>query len=342
LSLAVLSVAYPFAQVGIDAVGGAEQVLARIDRALVEAGHVSIVVAREDSSPAGDLIPIRGFHGVLTKDVQMEAHRYAREAIGRALRLWKIDVVHFHGVDFHAYLPPDGVPALITLHLAPSRYPPLVFSLRRPQTYLHCVSRTQQQQCPPETALLPPIENGVPLAEFQPGERKEDYAITLGRICPEKGLHLAMEAAKMAGIRLLIGGEVFKYETHERYFHQEIAPRLDGDRQFLGPLKLDRKRRLLQAARCLLASSLIPETSSLAAMEALACGTPVIAFRSGALTEIVQDGVTGFLVDDVCEMADAIGKVATIDPVVCRVYAERHFAADRMVTRYMEVYDRIA
>ena len=109
-------------------------------------------------------------------------------------------------------------------------------------------------------------------------------------------VHLGLDAAAIASVPVLVGGQVFPYPDHERYFADEIAPRLTGTRCFLGPVAFARKRRLLTAARCLLIRCRVPEAISLVAMEALACGTPVIAFRAGALPKIIEDGRTGFLV----------------------------------------------
>ncbi len=117
---------------------------------------------------------------------------------------------------------------------------------------------------------------------------------------------------------------------------------LDEWRRFLGPLPFARKRRLLSAARCLLVPSLAAETSSLVAMEAAACGTPVIAFRAGALADIVVDGETGFLVDDAHEMAARIDDVACIDPERCRALARAHFPIERMTDDYLERYRVLA
>jgi glycosyltransferase involved in cell wall biosynthesis len=166
--------------------------------------------------------------------------------------------------------------------------------------------------------------------------------MVLGRICPEKGVHLAIEAAKRADIGLLIAGSVFPYEAHERYFAEEVAPLLDGRRRFIGPVDFARKRRLLTGARCLLVPSLAPETSSLVARESLACGTPVVAFRNGALPATLDEGVTGFLVDSVEGMAAAIPKVRHLDSEQCREVARQRFSLDRMVARYFETYAALA
>ena len=168
------------------------------------------------------------------------------------------------------------------------------------------------------------------------------YAITLGRICPEKGQHTALQAAHLAGTGLLIGGQVFAYPAHQRYFATEVAPLLDGRRRFLGPLPLARKRRLLAGARCLLVPSTAPETSSLVAMEAMACGTPVIAFPSGALADLVDHGRTGFLVDSVAGMAQAIGSARQIDPAACRSVAQHRFSQSGMIAGYLDAYRRLA
>src|SRR5205814_2890751 len=115
---------------------------------------------------------------------------------------------------------------------------------------------------------------------------RSDFVVVLGRICPEKGFHLAALAARLAGLPLRLGGQVFPYATHEEYFSHVLSPLFDEHWfRFLGPLDPAGKRRMLRAARCLLIPSQVPETSSLVAMEALANGTPVVAFRAGALTD---------------------------------------------------------
>jgi glycosyltransferase involved in cell wall biosynthesis len=163
--------------------------------------------------------------------------------------------------------------------------------------------------------------------------------LALGRICPEKGFHLALDAVMEANVPMILAGETFRYREHEEYLCTELVPRLDGRlRRFIGPVGSRRKWRLLAGARCLLVPSLVSETSSLVAMEALACGTPVIAFASGALPEIVEDGRTGFVVDGPSSMARAIRKIDRIDRATCRQVARERFSADRMTADYFQRY----
>ena len=342
MRLTILSVAYPLAPVGPDAVGGSEQVLHALDGALVAAGHDSIVVAMEGSTVAGTLVPVPRREGPLSNAVREAAWPAHEAAIQDALLRWPVDVIHMHGLDFWAYLPPPGPPVLATLHLPPSWYPEGTLFPARADTWLQCVSHAQHRACPPGVKLLAPVENGVPVAALAARHAKRRFALMLGRICPEKGVHLAIEAAKQADIPLLIAGELFPYEDHQRYFSEEVKPRLDRQRRFIGPVGFARKRRLLTAARCLLVPSLVDETSSLVAREAAACGTPVIAFPRGALPETVEDGRTGLLVTDVDEMAAAIEKAATISPRICREVAQARFSLENMVGRYFDIYERLA
>jgi glycosyltransferase involved in cell wall biosynthesis len=206
----------------------------------------------------------------------------------------------------------------------------------------NCVSMAQQRTFPPLPTMLPPISGGVLVERLQARHAKRDFALALGRVCPEKGFHLALDAAALAGVSLLIAGQVFPYPYHQHYFDEQILPRLGPRARFLGPVGFARKRRLLTAARCLLVPSLVAETGSLVAMEALACGTPVVAFPAGALAEIIEPGVTGFLVNDVREMAKAIHAAGKIDPERCRAAAAERFSLERMVERYFAVYERLA
>ncbi len=337
MGLTVVSVAYPFAPVTADPAGGAEQVLAQLDHALVRAGHRSVVVAQAGSVVAGELVAVPAPAGEIDDDTRNAAYVHVRAAV--AAVAGQADVIHLHGLDFERYLPPPGAPRLVTLHMPLDWYAPgaLVADVS-----LQPVSADQARRAPGGLALLDPIGNGVDVAHYRPSPTRGDYALVLGRVAREKGFHDAIDAARMAGVPLRAAGAVFPYPEHRRYFDEEVVPRLDGERCWVGAVAGEAKRDLIAGARCMLIPSTAPETSSLVAMEALACGVPVIAFRSGALPEIVEDSVTGMIVDDVAGMARAIERIGTIDPAACRRAAVERFAVERTTARYLDLYRRLA
>ncbi|MCU1298161.1 MAG: hypothetical protein JWO91_2439 [Acidobacteriaceae bacterium] len=346
MRLTVLNVSYPLARVSGNTAGGAEQVLANIDEALVRAGHQSLVIAPAGSRCHGLLLSTPSLQSFLDEHVKQLAREQHRAAILHALERFPVDVVHLHGVDLLDYLPPAGVPVVVTLHLPLDWYPPQIFDLSRPETYLVCVSEPQARSRPPGAQIFRVIENGVSLVDFKSskvncGRAKGNYALGMGRICPEKGFHLAMEACRLVDVPFFLAGTVFDYPTHRAYFERSILPLLSRTQRFLGPIGGERKRHLLSGAKCLLIPSLVAETSSLVAMEAMACGTPVIAFRAGALSELIDQGRTGFLVSGVEEMAESIPAASALDPETCRREAAERFSADRMVTNYLRLYDEI-
>ena len=341
MSLTVLSVSYPLARVSPDATGGSEQILSILDRALVAAGHRSIVVAPEGSRVAGELLPITWPEGVLDDVAKSDAQARNRAAMATALARYSVDLVHLHGLDFDRYLPAPGLPVLATLHLPPAWYAREALRPRRPDTWFNGVSASQHAACPPSPSLLPPVENGIPVSSLQARHAKRRFALFLGRICPEKGVHLALQAAHRAGVPLLVAGEVYPYAAHREYFEAEVRPLLDRQRRFIGPVGFARKRRLLTAARCLLLPSLAEETSSLVAREAAACGTAVIATPNGALRDTVLPGRTGFLVETVDAMARAIEDCGIIDPEACRALARDRFDEGTMIAGYFDLYRRL-
>ena len=269
-------------------------------------------------------------------------HRWRfQAAIDRALSKHRIELIHMHGVDFDQHVLPPDIPVLVTLHMPIHWYRPEAWATFADRAQFVCVSETQRRTGPKLLAKVPIIENGVSLPKIRPDREREDFALALGRICPEKNVHEALEAGTRAGTCVLVGGHVSPYREHGEYFAEKVQPLLNCDsvtHRFLGPMEAERRQRLLARAKCLLLSTRAPETTSLTAMEALSVGTPVIAYRSGALNEIVEDGVTGFLVDSVEEMADAIQRVDRIRAEDCRAAAERRFSHERMVHDYFDLY----
>ncbi len=344
--LTILSVAYPLAPVGPDAVGGSEQVLSALDHALVAAGHRSLVVASAGSVVAGELLPIPALPTGRTLGHEDAELRLAaiRTRMDEALATRDVDVVHMHGLDFYKYLPPPGPPVLATLHLPPDWYPPEALAPSRPDTWVNCVSASQAERMPPGAGrIVPPITNGVAVRQLGAVRpRVEPYALMLARVCPEKGLHLALEAAHAAQRSLVIAGAVFPYKDHLDYFEERVRPLLDRRRRWVGPVGFTQKRRLLAAARCLVVPSLVPETSSLVAMEAASCGTPVVAFRIGALPEVVEHGRTGLIVDDLAGLVAALDAVGSIDRALCRAVAAQRFSHEQMAAAYIAQYRQLA
>jgi glycosyltransferase involved in cell wall biosynthesis len=337
----ILTVAYPFAPVRPDSVGGAEQVLQLVESALVSRGFRSMVVAHADSIVAGELCGVEVPEGVVTPAVRTAVERGMQNMIDAAVRSNKIDLVHMHGVDFADYVLPKDLPVLVTLHLPPTWYPPEIWHL--PQNYtLQCVSESQRGACPSKAqSRIIVVPNGVVLPSSAQTVQRENFALLLSRICPEKGLHIGMKAARTANMPVVLAGNVYPYSEHLEYFAREIEPLLGNDARFIGPAAVEAKHRLLQQARCLLVPSLVEETSSLVAMEAGMAGTPVIALRSGALRQIVEEGRTGFLVSDGAGMAAAIGRLGGIDAEVCRRTARERFSADDMIDRYVALYEKL-
>lgn len=347
MPLTVLSIAYPFAPVGPAAVGGAEQVLSAIDAALTARGDRSIVVACQGSEVTGRLydVPLPSVETLREADRTWARKRF-QAAIDRAAGAHFVDVIHMHGLDFADYLLPGDIPVLATLHLPISWYGQAVYEAKARGVHLCCVSESQRRTCPRDLAPVVVVENGVTIPDLPPKPQRANFALVLGRICPEKNAHEALDAGTLAHTPVYVAGQVFPYAEHQRYFQEQIQSRLQDSgspvrHEFLGPIGTEERTALLARAKCLLHPTLAPETSSLVAMEALAAGTPVIAYRSGALEELVTDGVTGLLVDSVAEMAEAIRRVDQISPAACRREAELRFNRKRMISEYLEVYEHL-
>jgi CelD/BcsL family acetyltransferase involved in cellulose biosynthesis len=335
--LTILNVAFPFAPVGPDPVGGAEQILFTLDTQIVKTGHSSIVLASRGSRTAGHLVSPPSHTGMIDTAAKARRHAAYQHALEQLLREHAIDVIHLHGCDFADYIPATELPIIVTLHLPPSWYPAAAFDAR--EVTRVCVSHAQRAACPPGAAIAHVITNGVDLARYQPSSRRAQHVLAIGRLCPEKGFDIALRAAKLANVPMVLAGATFGYEAHEQHVRESILPLLDNERRFVGAIAGNAKRTLLAEARCLLVTSRVEETSSLVAMEALASGTPVVGFRRGALPELVEHGRTGWLVEHEDELPDAIIAARALSPLDCRDAARERACAARMTARYLAVYE---
>jgi len=331
----VLNVAYPLLPVGPGSGGGAEQILYLLDRGLAERQIDSLVIAAEGSRVSGKLWPTPVAHDEITEAMRSEAHTLHRRTMEKVLASEHVDVIHFHGLDFGAYVPQTSVAKAVTLHLPIPWYDPV--SLDDREIHLVAVSEAQAASAGGMT-ISRVVRNGIDTSRHLPGDRERTSLLWLGRICPEKGTHIALEVARGADLPLIVAGPVHPFASHRDYFRREVEPLLDNKRVYVGPVDLKEKAKLLSRARALLIPSLAPETSSLVAMEAASSGTPAIAFRSGALPEVVQNGITGFIADDVAGMIEAVAQIGHISPLRCRQHAIENFSSERMVDNYLSLY----
>jgi len=177
--------------------------------------------------------------------------------------------------------------------------------------------------------------NGIDASAFTYRDRPGAYLVFLGRFHEEKGAHLAIEIAKRAGVRLKLAA----IPQDEEYFRTRIAPHVDGDRvQFLGEVEREARDHLLGEALALVHMTTRPERFGLVLVEAMACGTPVLGARMGSIPEIVADGVTGFLCDDVEQAVARVPQLAALDRAACRARVEAEFTVERMIDRYCDAY----
>ena len=188
------------------------------------------------------------------------------------------------------------------------------------------------------------VHHGLPLAHFQPSVKQpEQFFVWLGRFVPEKGPHLAIEAAKKANVPLILAGTIDRHvQASVDYFKQVIEPHIDHQHvKYIGPVNMKQKMDLLSRARGLLNPLQWEEPFGMVMIEAMAVGCPVIAFRRGAAPEIVVHGKSGFLVHDLNEMVHFIARAGELDRRVIRAHVEQHFTIRTMVQQYTTVYKKI-
>lgn len=187
----------------------------------------------------------------------------------------------------------------------------------------------------PELDYVATVHHGVDLGLLPFDPEGGPGLVAFGRIHPDKGTHTAIEIARRAGLPLTVCGIV----QDRRYFEERVAPHVDGERvRFLGSVGPGRRAEILGGSAALLHPIAFDEPFGLSVVESMACGTPVVAYRRGSMAEVVDSGVTGFLVDTVEEAVRAVSRVGAIDRAGCRAQAERRFGVERMVTNYLRIY----
>jgi len=325
--------------------GGVEQVIDLLCRELVRRGHaVTLFAAPGTRSPATVRPLLDRPHPEAIDDVLYEADHVAQafEQIDLAAAAGiPFDVMHDHS-GFTALAMADRIatPVVHTVHGPFSDAIARFYTRHGHRAAIVAISRTQLADAPPDLAVRAVIPNPIAVESWPLRRHKDDYLLWIGRVAADKGPHRAIDAARRAGRRLVLAGPI--QPGQEQFFESEVQPRLGGGRaQYIGEVGGTRKQELFARAAALLMPIRWPEPFGLVMIEALACGTPVVAFPEGAASEIVVHGDNGFLVDDEAEMADAIAELADLDPGRCRVSAGR-YAAPGIAAEYEAVYRELA
>ncbi len=345
--LRILYVAYPLLPVSDESAGGAEQMLWTLEREMHSLGHSTVVAACEGSRISGELL-ITGSPTTEVDAFEQRNAEHTARVVEFACDMQRggagFDLVHDKSGLFFSCASVVSAPVLATLHLAPSLYNSSAFRDIAPNVTFNCVSESQLASFRHLPGMAGVVENGIGVARFPFCAHKRDYLLWMGRICEEKGTHVAIDIAQEAGMPLIIAGQVYPFSYHQEYFAREVAPRIERANvqiQFVQRPSFADKVKLLQNARAVLIPVLIDETSSLIAMEAMACGTPVIAFRRGALPEVVAHHETGMIVDSAEEMVGATKRIKEIDAKRCRERVEVKYDSRRMANDYERLYMRI-
>ncbi|MCL6431364.1 MAG: glycosyltransferase family 4 protein [Anaerolineae bacterium] len=328
-ALHVAVVSTPHIKTPPEGYGGCEAVAGGLAEELVRRGHEVTLFATDDSHTSANL---RWFASALPRGPY--GHQGYREIIhlAHALRHGHYDLVLNHCVQAVPILELyREAPALTTLH-----YRPQVLA-DFPHLGYVAVSRRQAALCR-EAGLnvLGVVYNGIDPTPYRVVPEKGDYLLWIGRFHVNKGPDLAIEVAERLGARLLLAAPP-PPEDQEEFFAARVRPRLRGSIEWIGGAEGEAKYRLFEGARCTLCPVRWEEPFGLVMIESMASGTPVVGFRRGSVPEIIVDGVTGYVVDDVEDMTAAVQRVEAINPHACRERVERHFTAAAMTEGYLRL-----
>ncbi|MGH8908641.1 MAG: glycosyltransferase family 4 protein [Egibacteraceae bacterium] len=320
------------------AYGGWEQVAGNLADGLVARGHDVTLFATADSLTTARLSSV--VDRPLSEDPGLGRHAREHEAmhVASALaRAAEFDVLHNHAGCFPVCAAPlVATPVLTTLHgSAAEEGSRLIYRRHRDLPYVS-ITDAERRLCP-ELSYVATVHNGIAVDRFPFCDRAGGYLLCIGRMSPDKGIHLAIPAAARAGMLLVLAGIV--PEENAAYFDARIRPHLaDGAVEFIGPVTHAEKGPLMAGAAASLHLVTYEEAFGLTITESLACGTPVIATRRGSIPELLRHGATGFIVDDVEEVAGLVARLGEIDRRACRIEAETRFDVARMVAGYERCY----
>ncbi len=252
---------------------------------------------------------------------------------------WGADVIHDHtlaGPILAAETRNASAPVVTTMH---NQFDTELTELyRRASHRVPIVAISHAQRRPvPDLPIARVIHHGVRADDFPVGDGDGGYLLFLGRMSPDKGPHRAMEAAYKAGKRLIMCAKM-RDPWEFDYFDEYVRPYLNDDIRYLGEVAHERKLELLAGAEALLFPIRWNEPFGMVMIEALACGTPVLAFPEGAVPEVIEDGRTGVLCHDVADLTEAIGRIGQLDRAACRAAVEGYFSTDRMVREYLDLF----
>lgn len=332
----IAPISHPFPPTGY---GPWERVCSDLTEGLVELGHEVVVFAPHGSQTSGQLHPTveRPLSEAEKKvDPRLEETEHIAEAVSESIRR-RLDVVHSH-LHVHAlgYGPLMPMPLVTTLH--GSAWVEAHHRLLRRFRDLPFVSLSEsERRFLPELNYVATVGNGIRLADFPAGPGGDDL-VFVGRLAPEKGPDLAIAAARAAGRGLVLAGVV--EDRYRDFFAAEVEPHLGESIAYAGPLPRPDVVRLMGESAGLLMPLRWEEPFGLVVVEAMAVGTPVVAWRRGAMPELVTDDLTGYLVDDVLGAADALGRLPELDRDQVRSHAHHRFGHRTMAEGYVDAYQR--